>query len=176
MILLIIRRVNCLYKKKSSRHYRGALSCYLAQISQRKKKQTNKKAKTTKNPHTYTPNKTDKVYKFLILIKKINQKSLLNNICNAFVKYQMYFNYFGMSNKGSSWSYGSCIYHYLCNQCLSPLKLRRRIPVMARCTRFNIMFVSDLQQVSGFLHGTPVSSTNKTDRQYITQMLLKVAL
>jgi len=34
-----------------------------------------------------------------------------------------------------SWSYDSWIYKYLCNQCLSPLKLRVRVPFMARCTR-----------------------------------------
>jgi hypothetical protein len=39
-----------------------------------------------------------------------------------------------------------------------------------------IIFVSDLQQVSGFLRGTLVSSTNKTDHFDITEMLLKVAL
>ena len=39
-----------------------------------------------------------------------------------------------------SWSYGSWIYNYLCNQCLSPLKLWVRIPFMERCTRYNIMW------------------------------------
>ena len=36
-------------------------------------------------------------------------------------------------NKGSSWwwSYGSWISNYLCNQCLSPLKLWVQIPLMA---------------------------------------------
>ena len=36
-----------------------------------------------------------------------------------------------------------------------------------------IKFVSDLQW---FSPGLPVSSTNKTDRDYITEILLKVAL
>jgi hypothetical protein len=36
-----------------------------------------------------------------------------------------------------SWSYGSWICNYLCNQCLS---LWVRIPIMARCTRYNIMW------------------------------------
>ena len=56
--------------------------------------------------------------------------------------------------RGWSWSYGSWIYSYLCNQCLSPLKLWVRIPLMARCTQYNIMwygFLSDLRQVGGFL-------------------------
>jgi hypothetical protein len=39
-----------------------------------------------------------------------------------------------------------------------------------------IQFVSDLQQVVGFLWGTPVSSINKTVRHDITEILLKVAL
>ena len=40
-----------------------------------------------------------------------------------------------------------------------------------------IKFVSDLRQVGGFLrYCTPVSSTNKTDRHDITEILLKVAL
>jgi hypothetical protein len=38
-----------------------------------------------------------------------------------------------------------------------------------------IKFVSDLRQVGGSL-GIPVSSTNKTDRHDITEILLKVAL
>jgi len=36
-----------------------------------------------------------------------------------------------------------------------------------------IKFVSDLQQVGGFLCGIPVSSTNKTDRHDVTKILLK---
>ena len=39
-----------------------------------------------------------------------------------------------------------------------------------------IKFVSDLRQVSGFSPGTPVSSTNKTDPQDITEILLKMVL
>jgi hypothetical protein len=38
-----------------------------------------------------------------------------------------------------------------------------------------IKFVSDLRQVSSFL-SSPVSSTNKTERRDITEILLKVAL
>ena len=37
-------------------------------------------------------------------------------------------------------------------------------------------FVSDLWQVGGFLKGTPVSTTNRTDSHDITEILLKVAL
>jgi len=38
------------------------------------------------------------------------------------------------------WLYGSWIYNYLCNQCLSPLKLWVWIPFMVRCTLYNIMW------------------------------------
>jgi hypothetical protein len=39
-----------------------------------------------------------------------------------------------------------------------------------------IKFVSDLRQVSEFSPGTSVSSTNKTDRHNIAEILLKVVL
>jgi hypothetical protein len=39
-----------------------------------------------------------------------------------------------------------------------------------------IQFISDLRQVGGFISNTSVSSTNKTDRHDITEILLKVAL
>jgi hypothetical protein len=38
-----------------------------------------------------------------------------------------------------------------------------------------IKFISDLRQVDDFC-GTPISSTNKTDRYNITELLLKVVL
>jgi len=41
-----------------------------------------------------------------------------------------------------SWSYGTWIWNYLCNRCLSPLKMWVQIPLIARCTRYNIMWRS----------------------------------
>jgi len=41
---------------------------------------------------------------------------------------------------GTSWSYGSWIYNNLCKQWPSPLQLWVRTSVMARCTRYNIMW------------------------------------
>ena len=72
------------------------------------------------------------------------------------------------------WSYSRWIYDYLCNQCLSPLKLWVRTPFMARCTRYDIMWLS----LAGwwFSPGTPVSSTNKTAGHYIAEILFKVVL
>jgi hypothetical protein len=75
-----------------------------------------------------------------------------------------YFVYVIIMGPSWSWSYGSWIYNYMCNQCLLPLMLWVRNPVMERCTRYNIS------------PGTPVSSTNKTDRHHITEILLKVVL
>jgi hypothetical protein len=45
-------------------------------------------------------------------------------------------------NMGASWSYGSWIHKYRCNECLSPQKLWVRISLMARCIRYNIMWYS----------------------------------
>ena len=52
---------------------------------------------------------------------------------------------------------GSWICNYLCNQCLSPLKVWVWILLMARCTWYIyvIKFVSDLQHVGGFLQFPP---------------------
>jgi hypothetical protein len=63
-------------------------------------------------------------------------------------------------------SYGCCIYNYLYiyNQRLSPLKLWVQIPLMP-----------DLYSIQHY-PGTLVSSTNKTDRHVIAEILLKVAL
>ena len=76
------------------------------------------------------------------------------------------------------WSYGSWIYNYLCNQCLSPLKLWVRIPL--RQDVLNTTLCDEVCQwlATGRLFSlcTPVSSTNKTDRHDITEILLKVAL
>jgi hypothetical protein len=78
-----------------------------------------------------------------------------------------------------SWSYGSWIYNYMCNQCLSPIQLWVWTLFMARCTRCNIMWqilsvTCDRSVV--FFGYSVVSSTNKTNRHDITEILLKVAL
>ena len=79
-----------------------------------------------------------------------------------------------------SWSYGSWIYNYLCDQCLSPLKVVSPIPVHAEVysIHYMIKFVSEeeIRQVGGFSPNTPVSSNNKTDLHDIDVILLKVAL
>jgi hypothetical protein len=81
---------------------------------------------------------------------------------------------------GSSWPwlYGSFIYNYLCNQCLSTLTLWIWIPL--RRGVLNTILCDKVCQwlASGwwFSLGILVSSTNKTDRHDITEILLKVVL
>jgi hypothetical protein len=74
------------------------------------------------------------------------------------------------------WSYGSWINNYLCNQCLSPLMLRVRISIRARCTTLCDKVCQWLATARWFSLGPPISPTNKTDYHDITEMLLKVAL
>ena len=71
------------------------------------------------------------------------------------------------------WSYGSWIYNYICNQCLSPLILWVQISIRARCTTLCHKVCQWLVTSRRF---SPVSSTNKTDRHDITEILLKVPL
>jgi hypothetical protein len=69
-----------------------------------------------------------------------------------------------------AWLYGSWIYNYIWNQCLSPLGWG--VLDTTLCDK-------DCQwHATGhsFYPGTPVSSTNKTDRRAIAEILLKVAL
>jgi hypothetical protein len=65
------------------------------------------------------------------------------------------------------WSYGSWIYNYLCNQCTDVVS---SILDQGGCTTL----CDKLCQ--WFSLGPPVSSTNKTERHDITEILLKVAL
>jgi hypothetical protein len=71
-------------------------------------------------------------------------------------------------------SYGSWIYNYLCNQCLSPLMLWVWIPIRSRCTTLCDKVCQWLATGWWFSLGPPVSSTNKTDHHEITAILLKV--
>jgi hypothetical protein len=77
-----------------------------------------------------------------------------------------------------SWSYGSWIYNYLCNQCLSPLTLwvrtsfRRRLLDATLCNKVCQWLAAGWW----FSPGSPVSSTNKTDLHDITEILLKLML
>ena len=84
-------------------------------------------------------------------------------------------------SRGPSWSslYSSWIYfNYFCNQWLSPLRLWVRIPL-----RRGVLDTTLCDKVYHWLAtgrwfspDTPVSSTDKTDRHDIIEILLKVAL
>ena len=84
------------------------------------------------------------------------------------------------TQSGPSWSlsYGSCIYNYLCNQCLSPPTLWVRIPLGWGILDTTLCDLVRQWLATGrcFSLGNPVSSTNKTDRHNITEILLKVTL
>ena len=77
-----------------------------------------------------------------------------------------------------SWSYGSWIYNYICNQCLSPLTLRVQTTLRQGVldTTLCDKVCQWLATCRWFSLGTPVSSTNKTDHHDITEILLKGAL
>ena len=77
-----------------------------------------------------------------------------------------------------SWSYGSWIYNYLCNQCLSPLKVWIRITLLVMCSRNNISWqgVSVICGKSMVFSGFSDFPTNKSDRRDITEILMKMAL
>jgi len=49
-------------------------------------------------------------------------------------------------------------------------------PAQARCTRYNIAFFQWLAKGRKFSPGIPLSSTNKTDRHDIAEILLRVTL
>ena len=80
--------------------------------------------------------------------------------------------------QGRSWLYGKWIYNYLCNQCLSPLTLWVRI-LLRQDVLDTTLYDKACQWLAAglwFSPGTLVSSTNKSDRHDITEILLKMAL
>ena len=104
---------------------------------------------------------------YMYRTSQVHVKSL-----SPYIKYHVYL---GLS---WPWLYGSWIYNYLCDQCLSPLKLWVR-PRSWRGVLDTTLCDKVCQWlVTGwwFSPGTLVSSTNKTDHHKITEILLKVAL
>ena len=93
-----------------------------------------------------------------------------------YIVYGHYFDIqsFEINMFGSSWpwSYDS-FYNYLC---LSPLVLWVRILIRARSTTLCDKFCPWLATGPWFSLSTLVSSTNKTDRHDMTEILLKVTL
>jgi hypothetical protein len=65
------------------------------------------------------------------------------------------------------WLFGSWIYNYLCNKCLSPLMLWVRISIRVRCTTLCDKVCQWFTTDQWFSLGPPVLSTNKTGRHNI---------
>ena len=74
------------------------------------------------------------------------------------------------------WSHGSWIYNYLCNRYLSPPMLWVQIPIRSRCTTLCDKVCRWIATGRWFSPSPTVSSTNKTDRHDLTEILLIVAL
>jgi hypothetical protein len=68
------------------------------------------------------------------------------------------------------------VYNYLCNRCQSPLMSWVRLPLRSRSTTLCDKVCLWLATGRWFSPGPPASSTNKTDRHDIPEILLKVAL
>jgi hypothetical protein len=138
--------------------------------------------------------KKNSVYCIWTLLTNVNVclmvfNATFNNIsvvlwknCNIFVAclvhVHLYFKQLSREMEGPlwPWSYGSWIYNYLCNQYLSPLMLWVRISIKARCTTLCDKVCQWLGTDQWFSPSPPVSSSNKTDRHNITEILLKVSL
>ena len=73
---------------------------------------------------------------------------------------------------GFTTTYAISVYH----QCLSPLMLWVRFSIRVRCITLCDKVCQWLATGRWFSSCTPVSSTNKTDRHDITEILLKAAL
>ena len=71
---------------------------------------------------------------FIFIYVYLALKEVISLICIKYCHFLQCFMELSLSR-----SYGSWIYNYLCNQCLSPLKLWVRTPFMMRFTRYNIM-------------------------------------
>jgi hypothetical protein len=88
----------------------------------------------------------------------------IDNADNFHPMFMLYLlsHYFG-AGPSWSWSYGSWIYKYHCNRCLSPLMFWVRLPLRARCTTLYDKVCQWLAAGRWFSPGLPISSTNKTD-------------
>ena len=112
--------------------------------------------------------------KHLIFRQEINKKSKkinivlqqLTHINKLALIYQLKWGRCVRDSRPHRWSYGSWIYNYLCNQCLSPLMLWIRISIRARCLTLCDKVCQWLATGRCFSPGTPVFSNNKTDRHW----------
>ena len=78
--------------------------------------------------------------------------------------------------EGALWSYSCWIYNYLCNQYLAHSANRVHGEIYSIQNYVILKVCQWLTTGRWFSPSTPVSSTNKTDRHDITDILLSVAL
>jgi hypothetical protein len=80
---------------------------------------------------------------------------------------------FAIDLEKKSWPsyYGSRIYNYLCNPCLSPLMLLVRISIRPRCTTICDKVCQGLVTNRWFSPGTPVSSTQGRQENFWAPLL-----
>jgi hypothetical protein len=101
---------------------------------------------------------------WILLIDTINQGDIFSNPSTCMISW--------INSDLWPWLNGSWIYNYLCNQCLSPLMLWIRISIRVRCTTLCDKVCQWLVTGQWFSPGPTISSTNKTDSQDITEILL----
>ena len=121
------------------------------------------------------------LYFFLLMLYKVSPCKIcwlcgVAFILFFFYSFKIYLCFFLLSNCKSRAVvvvYGSWIYNYPCNQCLSPLTLWVRIPLRRDVQHYVIKFVSDLWQVDGFLWALGFPPPIKLSHD-ITEILLNV--
>jgi hypothetical protein len=108
----------------------------------------------------------------------INMEKILHEIDSIWKNYYiikfLWNKYYARTNISSQYRWS--LFVLLCNQCQSPLMFWVRIPFMASCTRFNIMWTSLSVMYDRWMVVSGYSSTNKTDRHNIIEKLLKVVI
>jgi hypothetical protein len=102
----------------------------------------------------------------------------LCHVCTVFANCYCSFVYKPLCSnmRGPSWLWSDGSWNYLCHQCISPPMWWVRISIRARCTPLCDKVDQWLATGRCFFPGPPVSSTNKTDRHDITQILLNLPL
>ena len=112
----------------------------------------------------------------LLSIQRGRSHNAWHNVCEFGVLVYLHL-FFSTCYKDPSlsWSYVSWIFNYLCNQFPLPLKLWVRIPLRQDVPHVTLCY-KVCPVTCWFSPCTPVSSANKTDRQDIAEIMLKVEL
>ena len=108
--------------------------------------------------------------KITIIVCRLNMRRHMNIYVKNMLKLHQVYIYI-LQRSTWLWSYGSWIYNYLCNQCLSPL-MSVWISIRARYTTLFDKVCQWLTTGRWFSPDPPVPSTNKADRHDITEIFL----